>query len=261
VADTEVRYAEHAGRYLAFSVFGDGPHDLAVQQWRWPIDLMWDLPQLASFMESLGRMARVIVYDTRGIGASDPSSGTAAVEDESDDLLAILDTAGSDRVTVFDMQTGSGVLFAATYPERVRSLILAHFRSSYPELRQLSASDRVKLVMALRNPEILHDENPRVAHDPLLRRWWGRASRLATTPERQLRNIERAANIDWEPVLSTIRAPTLVLHRRDNRMWGIDQSREAASRIPGADSSSYPAPRTTSSSVTRALCLRRSSVS
>ncbi len=195
---------------------------------------MWDLPQLASFMESLGRMARVIVYDTRGIGASDPSSGTAAVEDESDDLLAILDAAGSDRVTVFDMQTGSGVLFAATYPERVRSLILAHFRSSYPELRQLSASDRVKLVMALRNPEILHDENPRVAHDPLLRRWWGRASRLATTPERQLRNIERAANIDWQPVLSTIRAPTLVLHRRDNRMWGIDQSREAASRIPGA---------------------------
>jgi class 3 adenylate cyclase len=233
--ETEVRYAEHTGHYLAFSVFGEGPHDLAVQQWRCPIDLIWELPQLAAFMEALGGMARVIVYDGRGTGASDSfSADEASMEEVSDDLLAILDAAGSDRATVFDMAPGTGAVFAATHPERVRSLILANFRSSYPEMRRLSAAERMQLVMALRNPEILRDENPRVAHDPVLRRWWGRAARLGTTPERQAKNIAVAANTNFDHVLPTIRTPTLVFHRRENRMWPIEPSRAAASRIPGA---------------------------
>ena len=70
--DAEVRYVERDGGYLAFSVFGEGPNDLAITQGRFPIDLMRELPQLAAFMEALGRMARVIVWDQRGYGASDP---------------------------------------------------------------------------------------------------------------------------------------------------------------------------------------------
>ena len=72
VRDAAVRYVERDGGHLAFSVFGEGPNDLAITQGRFPIDLMWELPQLAAFMESLGRLARVIVWDQRGYGASDP---------------------------------------------------------------------------------------------------------------------------------------------------------------------------------------------
>jgi hypothetical protein len=76
--------------------------------------------------------------------------------------------------------------------------------------------------MALRRFEVktLEIENPRLAHDPMLRQWWGRARRLLANPETSLEQINFAAHIDMEPVLSAVRVPTLVLHRRDNRVWG-----------------------------------------
>src|SRR5205823_10129595 len=145
VRDVDVRFAVREGKRLAFEVFGSGPCDVIVFQLVCPIDLMWDLPQLASFMERLGGFARVIAYDGQGYGASDPFSdpGAATLEMTCDDLLAVLDAADSQRATVFDMAGGlNGVMFGATYPQRVRSLIVANLRSSFPELRALSAEER-----------------------------------------------------------------------------------------------------------------------
>ena len=142
--DVEVRYAEHDGKCLAYEVFGEGPTDLLVHQICYPIDLTWDLPQLSDFMDSLGECARVIAFDSRGEGASDPidDPGAATLEAWCDDAFAVLDAAGADRVTVFDMTTGvGGIMLAATYPDRVRSLILTHLWTSNPDLRDLSASD------------------------------------------------------------------------------------------------------------------------
>ena len=110
VRDVEVRYAEHDGKCLAYEVFGEGPTDLLVHQICYPIDLTWDLPQLSDFMDSLGECARVIAFDSRGEGASDPidDPGAATLEAWCDDVFAVLDAAGADRVTVFDMTTGVG---------------------------------------------------------------------------------------------------------------------------------------------------------
>ena len=69
--DVDVDYVVRDGAAIAFEVFGNGPVDLVVHQSMFPIDLMWDLPQLAEFMDALGRVARVIMYDSRGSGASD----------------------------------------------------------------------------------------------------------------------------------------------------------------------------------------------
>jgi len=236
VRDAEVRYAERDGDYLAFTVFGEGPVDLAVTQARFPIDLMWDLPQLAGFMEALGHMARIIAWDHRGFGASDPIPyRDSRLETLADDLHTVLEAAGSDRATVFQMGAGPhSLVYAASHPDRVRSLILVNFRPSFPEFDPLSARQRKKLAISLRKPERLSLENPRFAHDPTVQRWWGKAVRLGNTPEEAARVIERGADIDISPVLPMIRIPTLVLHRRDNRVWDIATSREAASQIPGA---------------------------
>ena len=118
--DVEVRYAVRDGKRLAFEVFGGGPCDVAVLQSACPIDLMWDLPQLASFMERLGGFARVIAFDLRGQGASDPipDFGAATVEMHADDLLAVLDAAGSE-LPVADpgasTPVGSAVLETVSY--------------------------------------------------------------------------------------------------------------------------------------------------
>jgi len=235
--DAEVRFAEHDGVYLAYTVFGEGPVDLAVTGTRFPIDLMWDLPQLAAFMDALGRMARVIVWDPRGHGASDPiiSDRDARFEVFNDDVHAVLEAAGSDRVTVFEMDAGPYCMnYAASHPERVRSLILVNLRPSLPGLRQLSPRQRKKLAIRLRSPERLQLENPRAAHDPVVQRWWGHAVRLGNTPEGTALNLEIGARLDLTPVLPTLRTPTLVFHRRDDRVFDIETSRTAAADIPRA---------------------------
>ena len=220
---------------MAYEVFGSGPSDILIYQGSFPIDLLWDLPQLASFMEALGGFARVIVYDALGQGASDSARGMGAahLEEVAENALVVLDAIHADRVTYFDMAYGvNGVTFAATYPQRVRSLIMTNFRSSFPELREASAARRSS--RARLGTRSLESENPRLAHDPLLREWWGRARRLLVSPEKSLEQIEFAANIDVEPVLAAVHTPTLVLHRRENQVWDIATSRAATAKLPEA---------------------------
>jgi class 3 adenylate cyclase len=237
VQDAEVRYVERDEEYLAYSVFGDGPVDLAITQTQFPIDLMWDLPQLAAFMDALGAIARVIVWDSRGFGASDPRGVENTFNEAyADDLGAVLRAAGAHRPTLFEMSSGTqSLVFAATHPDRIRSMILTNVRSSYPELRSLSPRQRKQLAMRLRSPEWLRIANPRVAHDPVLQRWWGRSARLLNSPEQQARNLQTSAeSAGLEAILPAVRTPTLVLHRRDNNVWGIDASRAATTLIPNA---------------------------
>jgi class 3 adenylate cyclase len=237
VHDVEVRYAVRDGKRLAYELFGSGPFDIALFQSACPIDLMWDLPQLASFMETLGRFARVIAYDPLGQGASDPipDQRAATAEMFADDLLAVLDAAGSQRATILDLNHGpTSVVFAAMYPQHVRSLIVSHLRSSFPELRECTAEQRRDIALARLTTKSLENENPRVAHDPVLRQWWGRARRLLSSPEVTLGQVEMGMRIDVAAALPAVRAPTLVLHRRDNHRIDIEMSRAAASRIPGA---------------------------
>jgi class 3 adenylate cyclase len=237
VRDAAVRYAERDGSFLAFTVFGNGSHDLAVTSNSVPIDLMWLYPQLAAFMDALGRVARVIAWDARGFGASDPVRDPTAANSEryADDVGAVLDAADSDRATVFEMNaSGLAVNFAATHPERVRSVIAVNLRSSYRGFRNLSESQRKQLAMKMRSLEQLRLENPHVAHDPVVQEWWGRAARLANSPQALADSLAVAGEVDYGAAFPSIRVPTLVLHRRDNRVWDIEASRAAAATIPEA---------------------------
>jgi class 3 adenylate cyclase len=223
---------------MAYEVFGTGPVDVILGQAFCPIDLIWYLPQFASFMEALGGFARVIVFDGLGEGASDSFFFLEAttVEAIADQLSAVLDAAHVDRATFFDMAYGvNAVTFAAMHPQRVRSLILSHLRPSFPEVRDLSPEQLEEFARSYRyDIESLELQNPRLAHDPQLRQWWGTAHRLLMSPETLLQNLMFAARIDLEPVLPAVQAPTLVLNRRESRAADIELSRAAASKIPGA---------------------------
>jgi len=235
VRESEVRFAERDGTFVAFTVFGTGPVDLIVAQSRFPIDLMWELPSLALFMESLGRFARVIVFDSHG-GASDGlrTLDASLWEHGLDQMLAVLDAAESEQASILDTFGTAGPAFAATYPDRVRSLVVANLRASYPELQDLTDEQLRRLAIALRSSDHLRMEAPRLAHDPELQRWWGRAVRLVSSHEQLVRNMRWAALTDYSAVLPSVRVPTLVMHRRENRIWDIETSRAAAKLIPGA---------------------------
>src|SRR5262249_2799984 len=137
--------------------------------------------------------------------------------------------------TMMDLGQGStSAFFAATYPERVRSLIVANFRASYPELRGRTADERAKFARTLATTRGLRMNNPRVAHDREVQGAWGRARRLGARPQALARSMELSAETVVASLLPHIRVPTLVLHRRDNRVWDVEISRAAAAAIPNA---------------------------
>jgi class 3 adenylate cyclase len=234
----EVQYARtRDGAYVAYEIFGSGPIDLVLSKAVFPIDLMWDLPQLAHFLNALGQLARVITYDLRGTGASDPLPTTdpdAGLESQAADLLTVLDATGSDRVSLLSFGGTVELVIAATYPHRVRSLILTNLRSSYPEMRDIDVESRKSIAVWLAAPRGLKYYNPRVAHDPVVQRWWARAHRLSGGPERVARQIEFAADMDVGSLLEQIHTPTLVFHRHGNQVWDIETSRKTAARIPNS---------------------------
>jgi pimeloyl-ACP methyl ester carboxylesterase len=127
VRQPETRYAQGPGGDIAYQVVGDGPLDLVVVPgWISHVDLMWHDPGWTTFVSELASFARVILYDKRGTGLSDPIDIIPTLESRTDDLRAVLDAAGSERAALFGYSEGGpiGILFAATYPERVRALVL-----------------------------------------------------------------------------------------------------------------------------------------
>ena len=146
VRHIEVKFAVREGAYTACEVFGSGPVDLLVGPGpRCPIDLMWDLAQLAQFMDGLGQMARVIAYDHFGYGASDPiptAHPVAYIESQASAIVAVQDAVGSERAALMAFEGAAELVVAATYPQRIQSLIFCSLRSSYPELGEFTKEQR-----------------------------------------------------------------------------------------------------------------------
>jgi pimeloyl-ACP methyl ester carboxylesterase len=127
LAVPDTRYAKSGNVNIAHQVFGDGPVDLVyVPGWVSHVELAWELPDLAAGFERLGSFARVILFDKRGTGMSDPvpPDELPTLEQRMDDVRAVMDAVGSERAAVFGASEGGNMsmLFAATYPERTVAL-------------------------------------------------------------------------------------------------------------------------------------------
>src|ERR1700747_543676 len=121
VQQPETRYAQGPEGNVASQVVGEGPIDLVVVPgWFSHVDLLWGDPGWATFVAELASFARVILYDKRATGLSDPVDGVPTLESRSDDLRAVLDAVGSDSAALFGFSEGGpiSVMLAATYPER-----------------------------------------------------------------------------------------------------------------------------------------------
>ncbi|HVQ52860.1 MAG TPA: alpha/beta hydrolase, partial [Mycobacterium sp.] len=190
----ETLYARDGDLYLAYQVVGDsGPDLLFVPMAIWPIDLIWDDPTVARHLRKLASFSRLILADILGAGSSDVvRRENAAIQSWTDGLLAVLDAAGSERASVFGMG-GSALpvtLLAASYPDRVRSLVMWS-----PLARYLRAADHpvglpepsiVKFMDAFEagvgTGATLDRLAPSWAGDDAKRRWWARCERLEGTP-------------------------------------------------------------------------------
>jgi class 3 adenylate cyclase len=243
----ETRYARSRDGNVAYPVVGDGPRDLVfVPWWGTNLDAMWEEPSIARFLRRLAGFSRLLCFDKRGTGVSDPVPLAAlpTLEQWTDDVGTGMEAAGSKRAALFGHSQGGqmAMLFAATHPERTSALVLADSCA-----RQFDpAQDRGGVAVEGRTLSLDELEErwgsganlsylaPSVAHDERFRRWYGRYERLALGPRMVRAVVAADFETDLRGVLPAIRVPTLVLHRAGNRFIGVELGRQLAAGIPGA---------------------------
>lgn len=241
----ETRYARSGDVHIAYQIVGEGPIDLLwVPTWIWQVEHMWDDPMTARMLGRLGSFSRLIMFDRRGLGLSDarPGGGAPTLEEEMDDVVAVMDAAGSEQAAVVAMLDAGAMasLFAATHPERTRALVLYEGQPC-----MAWASDYDWPMTPERREEYLEflredwGSGARVLSvtagaDPQLRRWAGRLERLTAAPTTAVAHVRMHGEIDVRPVLPTIQAPTLVLYRPENEFVDNRHALYLAEHIRGA---------------------------
>jgi class 3 adenylate cyclase len=233
------------GVSIAYQVLGEGERDIVfVPQTFSAVEALWEHPTVARFFDRLGGLGRVILYDRRGTGMSDRTGGTATLEEQVDDVRAVMDAAGAGRADLIAIMEGApmAMLFAASAPERVRSLTLyaAFARSTWaPDYPAAwTAEERAAAMQAMvehwGEGDFVARFAPSHPDDGTLRDWLGRLQRMSLGPGEAAAAMELNGRLDVRHVLGTIRVPTLLLHRTDDAGISVAHSRFLADHIPGA---------------------------
>ena len=248
---TETRYAKTPdGCHIAYQVIGSGPMDLLLAVGSHvSIGVRDEEPRWYQFDRRLASFSRLIRFDLRGIGLSDPISPAAppSIEDWVVDAMAVLDAVGSERAALLGHARGGQIalLLSATHPERVSAQVVAHAAARWLRAPDYPFGVPTHLHDALVNGLVEPDAGaervddislvlPSLADDARFRAWWQRAGQAGASPAvaRALYLVD--AQVDLRPILATITAPTLILHRRDNRFCRVGHARYLAENIARA---------------------------
>ncbi len=241
-----VEYAVSDDVHIAYGVVGEDERDLVlVQGFMSHLDLAWDSPLIVRFFQGLASFSRLILFDKRGTGLSDRSVGAPTLEARMDDVRAVMDAAGSEHAVLMGISEGApmSLLFAATYPERTDALVLygGMARSTeapdYPwatPAEDLIESNRELIMPVAYEAEDLDLWTPSLVDDNQYKEWLARYRRAGVSPDGIRLIYETFLDIDVRDVLPTINVPTLVLHRRGDRVVNRRAGEWMADQIPGA---------------------------
>ena len=243
----ETMYACSGDVNIAYQVIGDGPIDLVfVMGWVSHLEYFWREPSFARFLLRLASFSRLILFDKRGTGLSDrvPINELPTLEQRMDDVRAVMDAVGSERAALCGVSEGGPMcsLFAATYPEKTLALVMIGTYAKRirdddypwaptPEHRQ-HFFDEMREQWG--GPVGLEERAPSVADDPQFREWWATYLRMGASPGAALALTQMNAEIDIRQVLPSIRVPTLVIHRSEDKCLKVEEGRYVAEKIPGA---------------------------
>jgi pimeloyl-ACP methyl ester carboxylesterase/class 3 adenylate cyclase len=239
----KTRYVDNHGVNIAYQVSGEGPLDLVcVPGFISHLELEWTNPWQVAYFQGLMRFSRLIRFDKRGTGLSDPVPGVPTLEDRMDDVRAVMDAVGVERAALLGLSEGGAMaaLFAATYPERVSALILyGSFAcgGAIPEEGGIRADNYPAIIDMIGDwgeGRIIELFAPSVVKDEATLKLMGTFERSAASPGMARALIDAANEIDVRDVLPSIQAPTLVLHRTEELVVPVEASRYMARTIPGA---------------------------
>jgi class 3 adenylate cyclase len=224
----ETKYTKVGDSWVAYQVLGDGSTDLAfVSGIAGNIETQWEFPPIARLLGRLASSHRLIMFDRRGTGISDPVRLDALPtwEHWTEDLTAVLDAAGSKRTAILAQFTAGtwGMLFAGIHPDRTTALILwnsfarALVAEDYPIgiSKEMLEAQITALTNIWGTDAMAALTDPSVAGDVKAARWYAKFMRTSISPGRAAEAMRYEMQIDVRDILPTVRAPTLILHRRD----------------------------------------------
>ena len=243
----ETTYAWLGRDRIAYQVLGQGPPDLVMTGASLGhLDIAWEDPGLALFLRSLASFSRVILFNRRGTGASDPMppDPLPAWESYGEELAAVLDAVGSQRTAILAELDAAAIFFAGTRPERTSALILVHTSAKgvashdYP----IGVPAEVAEALLAQFDQLWGTEAmaarlvPSRAEDARFRRWLAKAQRTSLSPRAAQPYVRAMLEVDVRPILPLVQAPTLILHRRDVQfqVLSVEQGRYLAEHIPEA---------------------------
>lgn len=236
-------YTVSDGLHIAYQVTGHGYTDIVlIPGFVSHLELDWAEPRHAHFLDRLGSMGRLIRFDKRGTGMSDRPQGLPDLETRMHDVLAVMDAAQSRQAVLCGYSEGGpmAILMAATHPERVTSLVLYGSYAKrtraldYP-WGQTDAERRAHTDRLIGTWDWDADLLRRCpSGDAQMQRWWSQRIRAAATPSTIRALMEMNSAVDVRDVLAAVRVPTLVLHRRGDPMFDVEEAQYLANRIPSA---------------------------
>jgi class 3 adenylate cyclase/pimeloyl-ACP methyl ester carboxylesterase len=244
-SNVKTRYARVGDASIAWQESGDCPHDLLfLPGFVSNVERDWEVPAITRILEKFATYAHLVRFDKRGTGMSDPLLRVPTIDDRMDDTLAVLDAAGLERAHLFGVSEGGplALLFAATYPERVESLILYGASARYTRSEDYPFGARPgtfdsgeltdRLIDGWEDGPMLEVFGPTLLDEAQGRAMWGRYLRASASPATAAATLQALASIDVRDALPAIQARTLLLHRKGDRAVSCDGSRYMAEHIP-----------------------------
>lgn len=238
-------YASNGEVYLAYQTIGAGPTDLVFLPGSFThVEVGWEEPNYAGFLRRLAHDRRLLLFDKRGMGMSDPGGAGDTINTRAADIGAVMDAAESTGATLFGVSEGGpmAIAYAVTHPERVRALVL------YASFARLSNTDDYQIGWTAEFLQLFKDAidtlwktgrggeiaNPTVSNDPRFAEWIARYFRLSASPASAKAMVDYFASIDVRDLLPSVSVPTLIIHRTDEKWIDPACSRYLAEGIPGA---------------------------
>ncbi len=243
----ETQYVRNGDINIAYQVVGDGPIDIVfVMGWVSHLEYFWKEPHFAAFLNRLASFSRLILFDKRGTGLSDrvPIRELPTLEQRMEDLHAVMNAVGSERAALIGVSEGGPMcsLFAATYPERTAALVMIGTYAKRirdddypwaPTNEQLEAFFEL-LQHDWGKPIGIEERAPSLAKDEIFRDWWATYLRMGASPGAAVALTKMNAEIDVRSILSSIRVPSLIIHRSGDKCLSVEGGRYVASQIPGS---------------------------
>jgi pimeloyl-ACP methyl ester carboxylesterase/DNA-binding CsgD family transcriptional regulator len=245
VMQRATQYAKSGRVSIAYQVVGDGPTDLIlIPGFVSHVELAWEEPRLAHFLGRLAAFSRLVLFDKRGTGMSDPVESPPSMGQRMDDIRAVMDAVGVKRSALFGISEGGtlAALFAHDHPERAEALILYGSwarRVAGPDYPYGPSAGQLEDVIAGMDGAWATGEwwdggRPSPADDVRHRAWWGRYLRTAASPAMARNVIRMNMGMDIRNLLPAIVQPTLILHRTGDTWIDVAHARYLAERIPSA---------------------------